>query len=40
LLTFVVTQNHVSIVLCSFKEVNGRFASALDLIVISAPCRE
>jgi len=27
----VFTQNLVSIVFCSFKEVKGRFASALDL---------
>jgi hypothetical protein len=34
----VFTQNLVSIVFCSFKEVKGRFASALDLFEGAGRC--
>ena len=36
----VFTQNLVSIVFCTFKEVKGRFASALDLFESAARCDE
>ena len=36
----VLTQNLLSIVFCTFKEVKGRFASALDLFESAARCDE
>jgi hypothetical protein len=38
--TFVVTQNLVSIFVCSLNEVKGRFAFALDIIERAALCEE
>jgi hypothetical protein len=37
LVTFVVTQNLDSIVICSFHEVKGRFAQALDIMESASP---
>jgi hypothetical protein len=38
--TFLVTQNLVSIVVGPFNDLKGRFASALDLIERAARCYE
>jgi hypothetical protein len=38
LVTHAFNQNLVSIVFCSFHEVKGRYASALDIIERAAPC--
>jgi hypothetical protein len=38
LVNLMFTQNLVSIVFCSFNEVKGRFAFALDLIERAARC--
>jgi hypothetical protein len=40
LVTFVVTRNLGLMVFCSFHEVKGRFASALDLMKRAVGCYE